>query len=615
MKKILLIFILFITSFMFGQDFSIEELNDLFDKKEYAVISENYKEVPDNHTMEKLKKIGDANFAIAKYEESSKFYHSMFYHYVGISPDYYFKYAQVLKANGDYELSDKIMQKYLTMTGLSYRKTSEYKQSIDLRNDVYSVHELSFNTEYADIISAIVDDELIVASSVDLKSKVHKMNNQSFLDLYSVPIDAKESLKESGKKLRGRVNSDYHDSNAVFTKDGNTMYFTRNFSGNKKENKLGIYKAELVRGKWRVRGKLPFTDNSYSTGHPALDINEKYLYFTSDMPGGYGECDLYKVRILDNGDFGSPLNLGSEINTEGKEMFPFISKENILFFSSNYHQGIGGLDIFALDLGKSGDNKIINLASPLNSEKDDFGYVDYDNGKKGFFTSNRSGGVGDDDVYSFKLCAVVLEGLVSDKKTGEYLSDVKIVFLDTLTKDSKEILSTKDGSFDNALACSVTLKISASKEGYIPKDSIVSVDEDMYDLQIALEKVEFVENSQNEKMILIEPIYFDFGKSVIRDDAKDNLNEIVRILNKYPNIKVKATSHTDSRASASYNKLLSQRRAKSSVNYIISQGISSDRISAEGFGESSLVNGCKYGVICSELQHQENRRTEFIIVE
>ena len=631
MKNILLIFCLLIASSNYGQRFTVAELNEIYANKEYAVITEKYKKVTGNLSRFELSKVGDAHFNIANYKEASMYYHKLFDFHSDNPPHYYFKYAQVLKANDEYELSDIMMDKYKDLSGSNYKKISAYKHLIERRAGAYSVNILPINSKYSDFASSIYKNNLIVASSTDTDEIIHKMNNQVFLDLYEVPLESNATIAKSGVKIRGNVNSNYHESNAVYTKDGNTMYFTRShfvkkgmLKKNNKEIKLAIYKAKLKNGKWKVQGELSFSNENYSTGHPTIDKNEEYMYFSSDMPGGFGESDLYKVKMFADGTFGKPVNLGKGINTPGKEAFPFVSQNNILFFSSNHHMGIGGLDVFAVDLSNDKNIEIINLAPPLNSVKDDFGYIENKEETKGFFSSNREGGIGDDDVYQFTLleplfkdCQINFNGFVTNESNRKKLIGAKVVLTDTVTKMKETFITSDTSGFEKQLYCSQNTVINVSKEGFESKEIFVSFDKDVLGYEIPLKEtpVEFVQNEAGDKIIFINPIYFDYGSSDIRSDAALELDKVVRIMNKYPEINIVGTSHTDSRGSAASNLRLSQRRAKSTVGYIISKGISSDRIRAKGYGESRLTNSCISGIKCSEEKHQNNRRSEFVVSE
>ena len=631
MKNIILIFSLLSVSFLCGQGFTVVELNELYDNMEYAVITEKYKTSNNNLSRLELNKIGDAHFNIANYKEASMYYHKLFDFHSDNPPHYYFKYAQVLKANGEYELSDKMMDKYKDLSGSNYKKISAYKHLIERRAGSYSVDILPINSKYSDFTSSIYKNNLIIASSIDTDEKIHKMNNQVFLDLYEVPLQSNKTIGKSGVKIPGNVNSHYHESNAVFTKDGNTMYFTRSHFVKKgmlkkknKEIKLAIYKAKLKNGKWKVQGELSFSNENYSTAHPAIDKNEEYMYFSSDMPGGFGESDLYKVKMYADGTFGKPVNLGKGINTPGKEVFPFLSQNNILFFSSNHHEGIGGLDVFALDLSNDENIEIINLAPPLNSVKDDFGYIENKEEINGFFTSNREGGMGDDDVYQFTMleplfkgCQINFNGFVVDASNSEKLTGAKVVVTDTITKIKETFMTSDTSGFQKKLYCSQNTLIQVSKEGFESKEIFVSFDQDILDFEIPLKKnpIEFVQNEAGDKIVLINPIYFDYGSSAIRSDAALELDKVVGIMMKYPDINIVGTSHTDSRGPTGSNLRLSQRRAKSTVEYIISKGVSSVRIKAKGYGEARLTNSCISGIKCSEEKHQNNRRSEFVVSE
>lgn len=512
------------------------------------------------------------------------------------------------------------------------------------QDDNYSIKNLDVNTKYSDFGVTYIGDSLVVyASSKKLYRTIRKQNwlqnNQPFLELYSGKVTPDGEIVDS-KLFSNIINTKYHESNVTFTKDLKTVYFSRDNSidgkkrvkategKNKRWQLIQLYKATVNKnGEWTNITSMPFNSDNYQTGHPSLNKAEDKLYFTSDMPGGYGMTDIYVVDINKDGTYGKPINLGSKINSPNREMFPFISDDNVLYYSSDGQRfSYGGLDLYAVRIGKKYKNdEPTNLGIPLNSAKDDFAIV-YQKGKKaGYFSSNREEGKGDDDIYYFeqlkpifkeKGCSQVVQGVVRDKKTGALLPKALV----TLYKNNKKVESVvvdSDAAFKFDVDCEANYKVVGEKLTYTPdqKTFTTSLKTDL-ELNLTLnlkDNEEFV--TQGDKLLIrINPIYFDFDEYYIRPDAEIELRKVINIMKKYPKLIVEGGSHTDSRGPDWYNEKLSSNRAKSTVEYIIRKGgISWSRISAKGYGELQPVNGCVNGVKCTEAEHQMNRRTEFVI--
>ncbi len=504
--------------------------------------------------------------------------------------------------------------------------------------DSYRIKNLEVNTNESDFGTSFYQDEVVFASNglADNKSTKNWTNGEPYLDLYSGNRNPDGEIKESipFSKL---INTKYHESNAVFTKDGKIVYFTRNNYYNKKYgkdsigwNNLKLFKAEVTPlGDWSSVTPLPFNNDNYSVGHPALSPDEKTLYFTSDMPGSLGQKDIFKCTINNDGSYGVPVNLGSQVNTAGTEMFPYVSQSGKLYFSSDNRGGQGGLDVYVVPTQNT-NIPPISVGSPINSSKDDFCFIIDENKKYGYFSSNRDGGKGDDDIYYFEelkapvfSCEQVIAGVVRDKNNGMLLPNSTV----TLYKGNEEIESVvvgADAKFRfTKLDCETGYKVTGNKEMYKGDEKIFTTT-NQADLELAMDlalepqkeevaKVEYIDNCQYA-LDDINVIYFDLDKYYIRPDAAKELDKIVKVMNKCQNIKIEARSHTDSRASHAYNVTLSQNRAQSTVDYIVTRGILKDRITAKGFGETQLVNKCADGVKCTEAEHQMNRRTEFVIV-
>jgi outer membrane protein OmpA-like peptidoglycan-associated protein len=411
------------------------------------------------------------------------------------------------------------------------------------------------------------------------------------------------------------------------------MYFTRNNFVKKKfltvkkgYNNLKIFKAEWFNGRWDNVVELPFSSDDYSVGHPSLSKDGSRLYFISDMPGGVGQTDIYAVNVYKDNVYGIVENLGPTINTEGREMFPFISDDEVLYFSSDGHVGLGELDVYATRKEINGYTNPVNLQFPVNSRSDDFAFSINPVTKKGYVSSNRKGSSGLDDIYEVEqiesVCIQTVAGILREIQFKKYLPEAKIIVKDEFGTILKSIISDENGLFSFELPCNQKFIITTSKEYYKENTAYFETSEKTtLDLDLALEiENDFEYDSRNELIIKINTIYFDSNKWNIRSEAAIELDKIVSIMTKYPKIIVASASHTDAKGNRAYNKILSQRRAKSAVDYIIYKGISPERIYGKGFGEDELTNKCvdndahSNRVKCSKLQHQENRRTSFLVL-
>ena len=457
---------------------------------------------------------------------------------------------------------------------------------------------------------------------------------EGFTNLYKADIITEGSLT-AADKFQSEINSKFNESTPVFTKDGKTVYFTRNnyLNGKKGEDSqnttlLKLYSATLEGKKWTNIKELSFNSNNYSVAHPALSMDEHTLYFASDMPGTLGESDLYKIAINTDGSFGAPINLGNKINTEGRETFPMITSDGELYFASDGHPGLGGLDIFVSKINTNENHSdVINVGEPVNSSYDDFGFLINDKTRYGYFTSNREGGKGSDDIYKFKEtkklvfnCEQNLSGLVVDKQTTLPLPEAKVTLLDSAFNSIKDVISDKEGKFDFGLKdCKDIFYIKVEKQNFATNQTkeIIIKDNEASFVEIPLDKSSKIIEKGNDLMKLydINIIYFDLSKYNIRPDAEVELAKILDVLEQHPRMKIDIRSHTDSRQSAEKNRILSQNRANSTMAWLVKHGINKNRLTAKGFGESQLLNKCVDGVNCTEEEHQANRRSEFIVIK
>ncbi|MFK7750615.1 MAG: OmpA family protein [Kordia sp.] len=630
-----------------AQEKNIKKANDQYDEYAFIDAREAYLKVAEEgyQSAELFSRLGDSYYFTADYENAAKWYEALYNFSKEVDTEYLYRYALSLKSTEQYAASDAIMEKFFTPKGEDYRaklfvNERNYLQEIEQQSGRFKLEKVGFNSELSDFAPAFYQNKLTFASNRSNRGatkRIHDWNEQPFLDLYQVNI-VSEDAKNTVEKMPKVINSQYHESTAVYTKDGNTFYFTRNNYTDKQykeddngTNKLKLYRATRKNNKWNV-AELPFNSDQYSVAHPALSADEKTLYFASDMPGGKGQSDLYKIAIKGT-EFGEPENLGEIINTEGRETFPFISKDNKLYFSSDGHVGLGGLDVFVSTIDKTNAyREVFNLGRPINSPEDDFTFIINETTGSGYFASNREGGIGDDDIYNFtqtqkiiSKCSQQLEGIVLDEQTNNPIANAKVLLLDNDNNMIDQTFAKDDGSFAFALDCDAPYAIRAAKENYATAEKSFGTTNE---IGKAIKKTLFLKTGNSlEKPIVapvgadlvkilgLNPIYFDLDKDYIRADAEIELRKVIAIMKLYPSMKIDVRSHTDSRADDNYNMDLSNRRAKSTIQFLLTNGINESRLKGRGYGETRHVNRCSNGIPCSEYEHQLNRRSEFIIIE
>lgn len=591
-----------------------------------------------------LKKLADAYYFNGKLIDANKWYQELFegsYEDKGKEPivsEYYYRYAQTLKSVENYDKSSQMMQEFSRLESTDSRAQlfgldKDYLQKIEDKKDLYDIQALGINTAFSDYGATILNNKLVFTSArnQDVNKSIHEWTNESFTALYSSDINTDGTFSEP-IQLAKEISSKVNDATAVFTKDGNTMYFTRNNSsekGKRRNNKdksslLKIYKATKGEdGMWGQVSELPFNSDYFNTAHPSLTPDNKWLYFSSDRKGTLGQSDIFRVAIYPTGEYGSVENIGSKVNTSGRETFPFISEDNFLFFASDGHPGLGGLDMFVAKINVDGSiGQVANMGTPINSPFDDFSvYID-SKSHKGFVSSNRPGSRGGDDIYFFKEkpCKQALEGIVYDKNTKEPLVNAMVVISDALYQKTDTIMTDAKGYYlSEYLDCGGKYRIKAEKQDYNTVEVVFVVErqQGIKRVDIGLEKtLEPIEkNDDLFKKLKLNPIYFDFDKSNIRPDAAAELIKVVEVLKEYPTMKIDVRSHTDSRGNDAYNLKLSDRRAKSTIEWMITQGIQRSRLTGDGYGETRLLNKCSNSVPCTIEEHQLNRRSEFIVLE
>ena len=559
--------------------------------------------------------------------------------YPGIEPITMFHYARILMSKEDYANAKIWLNNYLAkvpndmvaqMLVASCNSVNKFMNDTTL----YAINEIDF-PDFESIFSPTpYKNGLVFTADKKVKKKSEKdpWTGNSYFNLYFSEKD-KDGHWLSPQLLKGEINGRYHEGPAAFTKSGKVAYFTRsNYYKNKlrksskNENNLKIFKAKLVNGEWAHLEEMPFSSDEYSVGHPSLSYDEKTIYFISDMPGGFGKTDIYSSKF-DGKTWSKPENLGAEINSAGNEMFPFMGEDGTFYFSSDAHSNMGGLDVFATSYDDVGKKWLQpeNISYPLNSSNDDFGFVINKDKKTGFISSNRKSS---DKIYEFekivkkKEVAVKkdpvfnLSGVITVKGKGNPIEGVIVKLFDQSSVVKNPVDSTitdKSGRYKLKLKGGIDYDIFMTKENYFARNGTVSTKN-----RIASE--DFIRDFEMDEIIIDKPIvleniYYDVDKWDIRPEASKELDKLVKILNDNPNIIIELGSHTDRRASAQYNLILSDKRAKAAVFYLNSQGINMNRLKWKGYGETVFVACFGKNAVCTEEEHQKNRRTEFKVIK
>ncbi len=647
-KNITILLLLFSVS-LFAQK-TYKNADKLFEQMRYVEAAAVYEKAIDrgDNSMVLLQKAGDSYYFNTNMEEAYKWYDLLVSQYRDeVDAEYLFRFAHSLQGIGDYKAAKKWMKAFAKASTKNDKRIDDYAQKERTLADVlaipaqFELKNLSINTAYSDFGPAYYGNKLVYSSAVDtsyyIKRRYH-WNDQPFLDFYIGQINAAENEVKREKIFSKVINTKYHEATIAFTNDGNRIYFTRNnYDGDLKRGEDGISHLKLYtavrndsldrKDDWSDVRELPFNSKDYSTGHPTLSEDGSKLYFVSDMPGTIGATDIFVVDILGDNTYSTPRNLGPKVNTSGREMFPFIAK-GVMYFASDGHLGVGGLDVFESNMDNDLFSDPRNLGKPLNSKLDDFGFIINEEGEQGFVCSNREGGVGDDDIYAIQRiapedvvndCKQLVKGYVINARTQERIADATVSLFGENGVKLSETVSKRNGDyvFNFDLDCAEQYDIKVNKLGYTPnsKNIVTSSISSETVVPLDLETLsELIVEDGGLLKIKVGIIFFDLNKDYIRPDAAMELNKIVTLMSQQPSIEIRIESHTDARADDNYNMELSQRRAISTKNYLIRQGIAKERIlSAQGFGETQLLNDCFNGVQCDEVQHQINRRSEFII--
>lgn len=693
-QTILLALVLLSTSVSFSQIKKEEKAGKDFNKYDFMesrrVFEEMLSEDFSTGNAQMYKSLGDTYYYNGQYAKAAKSYLTLIKLFPDeATPNYYFRAAQSLKSQKKYDEADKIMDDFLArggngIVGQNFEQNRAYLESIELQKKDYILENVSVNSATAsDFGPAYYMDKIVYASAATTVEdpKIHSWTGQPFLNLFVAEKDADGVLSEA-TELGGNINTDYHESTPVFTKDGKTAYFTRNnfLDGKKSSDKdktigLKIYKAiKSGDNYWTVVGALPtakvkgdlsaINSDEWNTAHPALSVDESRLYFSSDRPGSIHrredqdkpenkrpkpKSDLWYVDIKPDTEsgYGTPINLGPTINTEERETMPFISAQNTLFFATDGRMGLGGLDVYETKLDENGMiGDIVNLGEPVNSNQDDFGFIWNDDDEYGYLTTNRDGqdGSKSDEIYRVVgQCKIIVAGIVTDKVTGLPLPKAKVTILDINSTVLNTTIAGEDGTFkfEGVAECDSQYLVRGEKENYLTNEKLIDTPSKSGEVYVP---IPLQPSTVLEELCVI--IYFTFDRYVIREDEWNlrELNKITTAMQLYPDLRIKIESHTDSRGSDEYNRVLSHRRAEHTKAWIVENTKNSDkpilanRLVAEGFGEKQLLDRCdtfddcgrktgrsenceqdklnnplcSNGVNCSKEEHQLNRRSKFI---
>lgn len=714
-----------------AQEATIQAADKLYNEKAFAEAIPKYEKVvkKDSSNVQTLSKLGDCYRLTnntkgqiicygklvkdGKAEDLQKFY-----------------YGKALMSAGRYDEAKVMMDQFKEDDrGKEFSKAIANMKAFSKNEDAYKIDTVNFNSAGNDFAAIFYkgDKNKIVFTSSRGKTqwinKKHAWTDRNYYGLYMVE-KGPDGKFGPPKLFMSDLQSKYNDGPICLSKDGETVYFTRNNASKEEASKdgfykLGIFQATLSRDGFENVLAMPFNSKEYNCAHPTISADGTTLYFASDMGGSYGGMDIYMSKKGSDGKWGTPVNLGNKVNTKGNEVFPYMTLDNLLYFASDGHDGLGGLDVFEVKMKDDKPGKVYNMGKPINTSADDFAMAFAEDKTFGYLSSNRKGDNSNDDIYRFDVLRVVKRGktvnfVVKDKDSGEPLAnaklqlnadsvrtndkgeaqylieeDVNYTITASKTKyfEAKDSVSTKS-SDDDEFSRTITLEkdpnlsllafvldaktnqalegvkisikdvstgkpfdeyvtpatgeykkplkgkkigdklsfvITLEKQGYLSKTLNFNYDitkegeihvNDM--LALTIGKIEV--GGDLAKMIDMKPIYFDKGKSNIRKDAAIELDKVVAAMKQYPEMIIELGAHTDCRSSAASNLKLSTARAKASVAYIVTKGkIDKKRITAKGYGESKLLNGCacegNVKSTCTEEEHAKNRRTEFIIVK
>ena len=592
----------------------------LFARFEYVDAVKEYQKLIENGKADPYvyKQLADANYNMFNSAEAIKWYKKATE--TQQDAETYYRYAQMLKAEGKYDDANKQMKKFAAaapsdLRAKAFNENPNYIPSLLDKTKLFDVKSSEISSDKSDFGAVLYDNSLYFTSARNGARKTYGWTEEPFLDIYKADYNTDGTITNASPVTE--LNSKWHDGPITISADGKTAYFAsesykekqsspKDKKANAKYSQVYLFSATKNGDSWGTPSSLPFNDKSFSNSNPSLSRDGKTLYFSSNRPSSVGGTDIWKVAVNADGTYGEPQNLGVKVNTEGNESFPFIADDNkTLYFASSGKQGFGGLDVYQIDLT---NGEATNLGKPVNTEKDDFAFTFNESKKIGFLSTNRSG---NDDIFIVNpICAVDVLIVVTNAKTGEILANASVSILD----DKKNVIATEmsnaKGEVSYKVECDRAYVVQASKDGFEGNTFAVTKSKGpKAKVDAALQPIDVI---VTETEIILKPIYFEYDKSNITQEGAFELDKLVQVMKNNDKMVILAKSHTDSRGSDKYNLTLSERRAKSTVQYIISKGIDASRISGKGMGELEPKEVCNP---CTEAQHALNRRSEFLIVK
>ena len=632
MKKIISIFIITLlsSSILTAQSNETKRADKHFNKYEFVEAAVDYLKIVNDEKADTYVygQLAECYYNVFNTVEAEKWYAKALE--TSTDPEMVYNYSQMLKANGKYDESNAQLDVFATMRpadhrAIAFRENPNYLPKILEKGKKFNIQNLSINSEVSDFGGTLKNGKLYITSARNNNRKTYGWNEEPFLDIYTANVTADGEL-QTPSIIEENINTKYHEGIVSFSPDGNTMYFSRESYYEKKYERdsltkykisvLNLYKSINQEGQWSEAEALSLNGDNYSVKNPSVSPDGKTLYFASDKSGGFGNFDIYSAPIDQNGSVGEATNMGQKLNTEGQEMFPFISSNNTLYFSSNGHLGLGGLDVFFAKIIDGKIGPVRNIGIPVNGNADDFAFSFNDEKEEGFVSSNRlvDGEDMSDDIYAIKrlqpICDVLVTVTVRDSKSGEILEGAVVSIQDSEGNIFGTKTSNAEGIVEYIIECDIDSKLVGSKIDYESGATLLAgTSEEEVSAELLISPIDEIILANK---VILNPIYFDFDKSNITAQAAFELDKLVQLMTKYKSIKISAESHTDSRGSNSYNLSLSERRALSTAQYVISKGVDASRITGTGKGETMPSTDC--GGSCNEEEHQLNRRSEFLIL-
>jgi len=595
-----------------------------FDRLEYVKAIDEYEKLVEKGKADTYvyRRLAESYFNLYKTKKAERFYELVVKDDENVKANDYLMYAKTLQSNEKYKAFQQAMKNFAKQKPKDRRaqlfsQNPDYISDLKAKDPKFDISKLSINSTYSDFGAFEKGGKLYFVSSRNESRRDYGWNDQPTLDVYVA-----QNIAGTFKKpelVEGDVNTKFNEGTVAITADNKTMYFTRNAyeDGDYQKSEDGIsqlkiYQAKYVNDEWQDIKALPFTSKDYATAHPSLGPNEKYLYFSSSMPGGYGNSDIYRVAINEDGSFSEPENLGDKVNTEGRENFPSVDSEGRLFFSSDGHLGFGGLDVYYVKLENKDQAFPKNVGEPVNSYADDFSFSYIDNKKMGYVASNRGDNPTNDNIFKLDLIEpldeTLLDILITDAKTNKPIEQAEVVIYDNQDNNINESLTEQDGHTKHKVISEMKYDIQVNAEDYISRSENITAKGKSMSFTISLEpEVEVIDT-----ITIDNKIFFAFDKANVKEEAAFELDKIVKILKDNPELSIKITSHTDKRGSESYNMKLSQKRAENTLEYFVEAGIDKSRLKSEGKGETELKVKC--GSSCTNEEHRKNRRSEFTVL-